>query len=168
MYTRDERRSPERNEGIALIVTVLLLMMISAIGLAALRHAGDERFAAGVSRSQLETLYAADGAINVLVERLSNLNANSPQLLQPMDEPTFMSSKWGLPIAVRTGTADSAAPLPILKVGIAPGAGGQLNIGSGFTQSWGIYRASVVATSASGGRSQIQAQFLVPEGSPTY
>jgi hypothetical protein len=152
----------------ALLVTTLLLLVISIMGLTALQHASDEKVSAASSRRKLETLYAADAAINVLAERLENANAISTSLTQPMDEPTFMLTEFGFPISVQTGTPDSASPEPIYKVGRASGQGSQLNLGSGYTQSYGIYRASVVATHPSGARAQIQAQFLVPEGSPTY
>ncbi len=168
MKTRLDGLFHAREEGVALIITVLLLMMVSAIGLSALQHAGDESTASASSRRKLATMYAADAAINVLADRLRNGQASSPTFTQPMDEQTFMLTKSGLPIAVRTGTADNAVPMPIRKVGSAAGVGGQFNIGAAATQSYGIYRVSVVATDPGGGRTQIQAQFRVPEGSANY
>jgi len=158
----------DRDEGVALIVTVLLLMIVSAIGLSALQHAGDESAVSASSRRKTVTMHAADAALTALADRLQTASVTSPNFTAPMDEPTFMTSPNGLPIGVRTGTADSAVAMPIRKVGTATGGGGQLNIGSAATQSYGIYRASIVATDSGGGRTQIQAQFRVPEGATSY
>lgn len=158
-----------RNEhGIALIVTVLLLMMISAIGVAALRHAGDESAISASSRRKIAVVYAADAAMNVLAERLLSGNPSSSQFLAPMIDPSLMTNEAGLPIAVRSGTVDSTVPQPIVRVGSAPGGGSQLNIGSSGTQSYGVYRTSIVAGDSGGAQTQIQAQFRIPEGSSGY
>ena len=154
--------------GIALIVTVLLLMMISAIGLAALRHAGDESVISASSRRKLAAVYAADAGMNVLAERLLTGNPSSATFLAPMNDPSLLTNEAGLPIAVRTGTADSTVPQPVVRVGSAPGGGSQLNIGSSSTQSYGVYRASIVAGDAGGAQAQIQAQFRIGEGSAAY
>jgi len=154
--------------GIALIVTVLLLMMISAIGLAALRHAGDESVISASSRRKLSVVYAADSAMNVLAERLLTGNPSSSIYLAPMDDPSLLTNEAGLPIAVRTGSVDSTVPQPVVRVGSAPGGGSQLNIGSAGTQSYGVYRASVVSSDAGGAQAQIQAQFRIAEGSGSY
>ncbi len=155
-------------QGIALIVTVLLLMMISAIGLAALRHAGDESVISASSRRKLTVIYAADAAMNIMAERLLGGDPTTATFLDPMDEPTFLMNTAGLPIAVRSGPADSAVPQPILRVGTAAGGGGQLNIGSSATQSYGVYRVSIVAQDSGGSQAQVQAQFRVPEGAAGY
>ena len=69
---------------------------------------------------------------------------------------------------MRTGTADSAVPQPIIRVGRTTAGGSQLNVNSANTISYGVYRVGVVATDSAGGRVQIQAQFTVPEGSQSY
>ena len=155
-------------QGIALIVTVLLLLMISAVGLAALRHAGDESTISASSRRKTTVVYAADAALNIMAERLLNGDPTNATFLDPMDQPTFLSSTAGLPIAVRSGTADTTVPQPILRVGTAAGGGGQLNIGSSATQSYGVYRVSIVARDSGGSQAQVQAQFRVPEGAAGY
>ncbi len=154
--------------GIALIITVLLLMMISGIGLAALRHAGDETAMSSSSRRKLSVVYAADAAMNVLAERLLAGDPATSTYLLPVNNASIMTNEAGLPVAVRTGTVDSTVPQPVLRVGAAPGGGSQLNIGSGGTQSYGVYRASIVAADAGGSQSQIQAQFRIAEGSASY
>lgn len=162
-----ERNERKGEQGIALIITVLLLLMISAIGIAALQHAGDERTVGASSRRKLLTVHAADAAMNVMADRLRTGTPSQPNFTAPMDVPNFMQAPNGLPIAVRSGTTDSGVAMPVLKVGTAAASGGQLNIGS-VSQSYGIYRVGIVATDPGGGRAQLQAQFKVAEGPAGY
>ena len=76
----------QSQQGIALVITVLLLLMISALGLAALRHAGDESTIAASSRRKLAVVYAADAAMNMMAERLLNGEPTSADSLSQRGE----------------------------------------------------------------------------------
>lgn len=153
--------------GIALIVTILLLLMISSIGLAALQHAGDETVVATSSRRKLATVYVADSGLRLIGDQLLNGGGRYPDMT-PLDQPSLFTDEAGFPIAARTGSTDTAAALPPLRVGRTVGSGSQLNVNAANTTSYGVYRVGVVATDSSGGQTQLQAQFTVPEGSASY
>ena len=152
--------------GIALIVTVLLLLMVSALGTAALQHAGNESSVSASSRRKLSVVYAADSALSLVVAKLT-AGGQFPDTT-PLDEPTLLVDDAGFPISARTGTTQTAIPQAVMRVGTAAAPGSQLNINSSNTISFGVYRAGVVASDSGGGRAQIQAQFIVPEGAASY
>ena len=159
----------EGQEGIALIVTVLLLLMVSAIGISALQQAGDELTASSTSRRKVNVVYAADAALNVVINqvRTSAAAVGIPNT-QPFTNPALMNDDAGFPIAAWTGTADNAVPQAIFKVGSTQGAKSQLNVNSANTYAYGVYRTGVAAADSAGGRAQVQAQFTVPEGAAGY
>ena len=167
----------ESEAGIALIVTILLLLMISAIGLSALQHAGDENVAGSSLRRKLRSTYAADAALNIVSDRLLSTTGPIPDL-SPLDttdltvwpDALFIDDQ-GFRIHARTGTADNATPQPILRVGRTRSSGSQLNVGAAGSFSYGVYRVGVVASDPGGGGAGIaalQAQITVPEGSAGY
>lgn len=153
--------------GVALIVTILLLLMMSAIGIAALQHAGDEEAVSSSSRRKLTTLYTAEAGLALMADQLLIGGGPIPDLT-PLDQPALFNDDAGFPIGARSGTADSALPLPPLRVGRTGSEGSMLNVGAAGANSYGVYRVGVVATDASGGQTQLNAQFTVPEGSAGY
>jgi hypothetical protein len=152
--------------GIALIITVMLLLMISLIGISALRRAGDESAMSISSKRKVKLVHAADAALNIVADQLLSSTTGSPDTT-PLDQPALFTEN-GFATAARTGTVDSAVPQPILRVGRTTTGGSQLNVNAANTFSYGVYRVGVVATDSAGGRAQIQAQFTVPEGSSSY
>ena len=152
--------------GIALIVTVLLLLLVSALGTAALQNAGNESNVSVNSRRKLTVVYSADSALNLVIGKLTT-NSQFPDTT-PVDEPSLLTDDGGYPISVRTGDTQTTVPQPVLRVGRTTAPGSQLNINSSNTLSFGVYRAGVVASDSGGGRAQLQAQFIVPEGAAGY
>ncbi len=161
----DQIENPAES-GIALIVTILLLLLISALGTAALQHAGDELTIGASSRRKLALIYVADSALSLVVDKLTT-NAQFPDTT-PLDEPSLLTNEAGLPFAARTGSTQTTVPQPVMRVGRTTAPGSQLNINSANTMSFGVYRAGVVALDSGGGRAQLQAQFIVAEGSMSY
>ncbi len=153
--------------GLALLLSVILLLMISAIGLGALQSAQGEATAGGRTARKLRTFFAADGALSLVVEQLDVGETQYPNITA-VNDTQFVQSKEGFYTQVRTGTANNAAPQEIQFVGRARREGDQLNINAGNTFSFGIYRTDVVATDPVGGRVELQAQYRVSEGTDTY
>ncbi len=149
-------------EGLALLVAVILLLMISAIGLTALQSAQDEAAGSGRSRRKTATLSAAISALE-LVERQLDVGDTGYPNADKIDLPNFMTDQWGGTTAVRTGTADTAAAQDIKT--FKSSADGMANIGAKNTMIEGLYRANVVATDSSGGVVEVQAQYRVSLGS---
>ncbi len=153
--------------GIALLIAVILILLLSAVGLAALQSAQGEMSAGGRTVRKLATFFAADGALNLVQDQLDLGNSQYPDTSALVDTQ-FMQNRAGLYTQVRTGTGDNDIPQEIRLVGRARREGDQLNVNAGNTFSFGIYRTDVVAMDPVGGRAELQAQFRVSEGADTY
>ena len=189
MSSQTSRRKSEA--GVALILTVLMLLLVSALGLSALQHAGDEQTVAASSRRKLSLVYAADAALNVASDQLLNSGNQYPVYQIDNNECANMNMTWyaqetdpntpwqgsgcglfnddsGLPVVVRTGTVDDPNPQIVQRVGRTAGAVQQINVNAAGTTSYGVYRVGVVAHEVGGGRAQVQAQITIAEGSVGY
>ncbi len=157
-----------RNEdGVALLIAVILMLMISAIGLSALQSASSESSSGGRSARKVRTFFAAEAALGIVMDRLDTTASLYPDVAA-MDEQQFMQSPGGGFTKVRTGTTDNDVPQEIRLVGHSRQKGGALNVNSPNTYTFGIYRADVVATDPAGGNVELQAQLSVSEGSDNY
>ena len=156
-----------REDGMALLIAVILLLLISAIGLSALQSASGEAQSGSRSLRKLSTFFAADAAATMLTRQL-NSTVNQYPDTTALNDANFIQDQHGYFTAVRTGTADNAVPQSIRLVGHARQEGGALNVNSANTFTFGIYRADVVATDPTGGRVELQAQYSVSEGTDSY
>lgn len=167
-HVQHEVRSTLGDErGIALLMTVILLLLISAIGVTALQHAQDEGVSGSSSRRKITTLYAADALLKLVTNQLAGSQSLFPDV-SPIEQLGFVETHSGVFVDARTGSAESGAAQPIQRVGRTVRDGGQINTGSANTFSFGIYRASVVATDPGGGSAQLQAQYVINEGAASY
>ena len=164
-HTTAARRPGEA--GLALLLSVIILLLISAVGLSALQSAQGEATAGGRTARKLRTFFAADGALSLVRDQLHIGDTQYPDIT-PLSDSQFVQSSAGFYTEVRTGTANNAAPQVIQFVGRARRDGDQLNLNTGNTFSFGIYRTDLVATDPVGGRVELQAQYRVSEGSDTY
>jgi len=146
--------------GIALLLAILMLLMISAIGVSALNRAGDESIVAGASRRKLTNVAAAEAALKIVGQQLQAAQASSSLSSPPLNLADFVVESNGSPISIRSGTIDNPTALPINPVGVAPDKGGDLRMGK-ETPPRLIYRINVVASDRTGGNAQLQAQYAV-------
>ena len=153
--------------GLALLLSVIILLLISAMGLSALQSAQGEASAGGRTARKLRTFFAADGALSLVKDQLTIGDTQYPDITA-LNDTQFMKSQADLYTQVRTGSTTSAVPQEIFLVGRARRDGDQLNINSSNTFTFGIYRTDVVATDPVGGRVELQAQYRVSEGADTY
>lgn len=163
----------ERSEaGMALLITVVILLMVSAIGISALNRASDETAIAGSSRRKLTTLQAAEAGLSMVSDEF----AVSSVVPQPVNNTSMIVDVTGLKTGVRTGTIDSSVPAQIIRVGqtrdtgvdsSGKSKGSELRItGGGSGNGWRyIYRVEVVATDPGGGNVQLQSQWSVRDSS---
>ena len=167
------RTRPGDEDGLALIIAVVVLLLLSAIGLSALQGAQSEMTAGGYSRVKTRTLYAADSGLGLVRNQLNTASGASltgtpyPDR-NPIYESSLMMGEGGLFTEIRTGTADNATPQAIARLGSIRKDGDQVNVNSANSFSYGIYRADVSAVNPGGGSVEIQAQFIVNEGSDSY
>ena len=144
--------------GIALLIAVVLMLMVSAIALQALNRARDEGVGSASSRRKVSTLVAADAMLALVKNQLMTSTTQFPDT-NPIDEVDFIEYANGLATSVRTGTIANPTAQSIVKVGQTQREGSQLNVNAPNTFSYGVYRTGVVATDPSGGSVQLQAQF---------
>jgi Tfp pilus assembly protein PilX len=153
--------------GIALLVAVMLMLMVSAVALSALDRARQENLGSTAGRRKVATLIAADAGLRLVEDQLINGAGSTPDTA-PIADTAFISFGNGLATSFRTGEIGSSAALPILKVGSTVKEGGQLNVGGAGTFSYGVYRAGVVASDPGGASVQLNAQWVVLDGSAGY
>ncbi len=155
--------------GVALLVAVVLLLMVSAIGIAALQSAQDEASGAGRARRKVMTLYAADSALEVVENQLDPGQSQYPNQ-SALNNNAFMQDQWDGMTSVRTGTSDNPLPQSVEFVGQSTASmeGQQLNVNAPGSFSNAIYRTGVVATDQTGGVVELQAQYRVLAGATSY
>jgi Tfp pilus assembly protein PilX len=160
------RRNASREDGLALLVTVFVLLVMSAIGITALDRSRDEGNLSGRSRSKTSATSIAEAGVAFLLR--NQLPAARAAGLTPgdvvMDQAQFMTDPQGYATGVRTGTANSAVAAAPERVGTGRLGGSSLNLNQVGTFMYGVYRTAVVATDQGGGNAQIQLQFIAMDG----
>ena len=157
--------TPSRDErGVALLMVVILLLMMSALGIHALGRAQDEATVAAASRRHMRTLMAADAGVKLALAQLSASSGISTNT-DPIDYPSLIASSASLATSIRTGTLSDTGPQPIRFLQYVPTSrgGDQLNLGSGNGGGGqlAVYRVDIVARDAGGGAVQVQAQVAI-------
>jgi Tfp pilus assembly protein PilX len=153
--------------GVALLIAVVLLLMISALGLTALQSAQDEATGSARGRRKTMTLYAADSGLKLVEDQLSDSTIQYPNR-NPVTTSSVMEDQWGGTTAIRTGEASNPVAQPIDRVGKGNVEGFSLSMNSAGSFSYGIYRTGIVATDNTGGVVELQAQYSVNEGTDSY
>jgi len=161
-------RAAKAEDGMALLIAVIVLLLMSALGLAALQHASDEASGSGRSRRKDATLYAADSGLKLLQVRLLTNFVASPNMTPvSLDEPTLIKDGYGNSIAIRSGSPENGG-LPAAPAAVGPSAGPSqhaegymINTGGQGTQSFKPARADVTALDVANGMVHLQAQFTV-------
>jgi hypothetical protein len=157
--------------GMALLIAVILLLLMSALGLAALQHSSDESAGSGRSRRKDSTLYAAEAgqamAANIM---FANWDAMASTEFF-IDEPNMVTDAFGNPIAVRSGTPGPAGlpatPAKIddqqsgMKSNSKPKDGFMLNIGNANRRTFTTRRVDIVAADSGNGLVHLLAQYSV-------
>ena len=117
-----------RESGIALLASVLLLLMLASIGLAALNVVERDQQVAGYLNRKALALHAADAAV---ARALGTLSATGT----PTVPVTTMGSTALYPHGQPTYRTDTTAADPIKKAGTGSLPGYQLSGGSGGAQA---------------------------------
>ena len=108
-------------DGFALLITLLVMVLVTGVAIAAMNTSREEMVAGGRSRSVITSVFAAEAGVQ-LAER---------RLLPPRDLSAFSISVAGMTVESRERS--DASPQPLTTGGIGkPPAGFSINIGSGF------------------------------------
>ena len=157
--------------GMALLIAVILLLLMSALGLAALQHSGDESAGSGRSRRKDATLYAAEAGQSMAQGRMfAQWDAMAATDIF-VDEPAMVTDAFGNPIAVRSGVPGPAGlpatPAPIsdsdngMKSASKPKDGFMVNIGNANSRTFKARRVDIVAQDSGNGLVHLLAQYSV-------
>jgi hypothetical protein len=115
-------RAVRDESGMALLVAVMMLLLISAIGVAAIDHSGTASQTAGHSRRSTVTFYAADAGVQFGRTRVFQNPPNLSPFTITMDDGT----------TARTGRRTDGGPVTITPPDTgAPPEGFSINVGSG-------------------------------------
>ena len=141
-----------RQDGIAILVTTVALLLVAMIGLTSLEHTREESTSGGRSRNVARTLHAADAGIEFARSRLSqtppNLNAFTLAMLDGAQ--------------VESRQRDDGSPQTLTEVGIGGTAEGYaLNSGVASINNR-IYQVNVTGTAGSA-VVEVEARFAVAE-----
>jgi hypothetical protein len=149
------RRTEER--GIAMLLAVLLLMMVSLLGIVAIEHAGDENSVTGRTRDSARTFYAADAGTQLIVTNLGQ----EPTVQSPFTV-NFASGTF-----VRSGGRSDPGPQPIEKTGVGePPEGYALNLGAGFATE--VFLGTVTAFSPGGSSVELESKYWKMRANASY
>lgn len=134
----------KHEQGIALVVSILVLLLVTAISITSIEQSGQESTASGRARSSSRSLYAADAGIQLALSRVSQANLAPFQL--NIDGRT-----------VQSRSRLDAVPQPIAPAGSGPTPDGYgLNMGSGYGSQ--LFLVNVTATFADGGTTELEAK----------
>ncbi|HTO07446.1 MAG TPA: PilX N-terminal domain-containing pilus assembly protein [Myxococcota bacterium] len=178
-HTKNQRltRALRDESGMALLISVIVLLLMSALALSALQRAGDEAIGSGGSRRKDASLYAAEsglakikvGLFDLYLSGFTSVDATRLQFY----DPAMVTDAYGNPIEVSTGKPENGGlPATPAKVEPAAGAtpktrkGNDLRIG-GHNSTNGkamAYPADVTTRDAANSIGHIQIQYSVSEG----
>ena len=137
-----------RQDGIALIITILILLLVSTIGIASIEHSGGEFSSAGRARASTVALYGAEAGLQLAINQFAQEPADLTAVNVTLDDGT----------GVQSGTRADTAPQPLTKGGTGlPPEGYSLNAGSGYVNR--RYRAEVTARTTGGSAVELESLF---------
>ena len=151
--------SRKNERGVALLISVFVLMLVGAIGVAALNNSENEAMAGGRTRGASRALYAADAGIQLALARLSE----SPPNLAPID---IDYGRGGF-VQSRTRSQTAAQPLGFAGSGAgadgssAPPEGYALPSGSGGAFSTDVYQINITASADGTAVAEVEARLGV-------
>jgi len=112
------RKGPARRKrGVALLVTLLLLALLSAASLAMVLSVSSDTMINGYYRNYRGSFYAADSGINVVVEAMKNSVVNSASPLAAYPNPPLPTGGVALPTNPSQWVQTTAGSFP---AGLAP------------------------------------------------
>ena len=143
--------------GVAMILAILLLLLLSGIGVAVIDHSGDESAVTGSTRRSSFTFYAADSGIQLSIARVSQF----PPQLNPFSA-TFADGT-----TMQSGGRSSPAPEPIERTNIgAPPDGYSIVSGSGYVTE--TYRATISAFGPGGSSAELESKYSKMQSAGSY
>jgi len=154
----------------ALLIAVIVLLMMSALAVNALQHAGDEAVGSGSSRRKDATLYAAESGMAMMRLRLFDWMFDPQKKPIEFYDPALVKDSFGNPIEVIGAPPDNGG-LAAMPAKIEPasnakkksGDGNDMRQGHPSSMTFVTIRPDITAKDITNGLVHIQTQFKVPE-----
>ena len=139
----------KREGGVALLLTSVILVLVSALAFTAIRNSEQESTAAARSRTTTRTFHAADAGIQLAMSRLSQ---------DPVDLSAF-DVTLASGATVQSRSREEAGPSTLDQVGLGDTVEGeQLNADAGAGTISRVYLVTVTATSPNGSVTELEAK----------
>ena len=141
-----------RNDGSALLVTVMLIVMIGLVGLAALNTATRDQQVAGFQNRKRMALYAAEAGVAQALETLTTASEATVGTGSVGDTTLF-------PYGTPAYGPDPTVTDPVEDLGTGPFPGMGLNLGQGGLPTYQLsyWRLRVQGTAPGGSQARLEA-----------
>jgi len=143
---KDSRRNRKREEGIALLVTAILILLVGLLVLTSLSQTGEESVAGARARSTARALYAADGGMQLALNRVTQT---------PPDTSAIDFSIGSFGVQSRTRAQGAAQDIDSLGAGLPPEGYG-INTGSGYVSE--LFLVDMTSLGPTGSTAELQAK----------
>lgn len=149
LQRRRTSRVRESERGSGLLITMLVMMLVGAVAVAAINQAGEESSAGGRARATVRNFYAADAGIQIARARLAANPPNTAPFSIPLEGGRTVESR----------RRSDATPQPLIRDGFGPPPEGYaLNSDSPFLNE--VFLINITSTTPGGTTSEIEAKIL--------
>ena len=136
----------KREQGVALLITLVLILLVGVLVLTSIGHSGDESVAGARARATARALYAADGGMQLAFARVTQ----QPPVTTPID-----ISIGNMSVQSRTRADAAAQNLDSLGSGPPPEGYG-VNTGSGYVSE--LFRVNMTSLGPTGSTAELRAK----------
>lgn len=151
MATRNRRQ--RREEGVALLITVILILLVGVLVLTSIGHSGDESVAGARARSTSRALHAADGGMQMALSRVTQIPPNTNAVDITIDN-----------FSVQSRTRAQATPQQLDSLGAGPAPEGYgVNVGTGYVSE--LFLVDMTSVGPTGSTAELQAKLYSFSGS---
>ena len=142
----DVKTADRREAGVALLITVILILLVGVLVITSIGHSGDESEAGARSRATARALYAADGGLQLALSRVSQIPANTNPIDITIDN-----------LSVQSRTRAEGGPQSLDSLGSGPPPEGYgVNTGSGYVSE--IFLVDITSLGPTGSTTELQSK----------
>lgn len=141
-HPRDRRRE----QGVTLLITVILILLVGILVLTSIAHSGDESVAGARARSTARALHAADGGMQLALARITQSPPNTGAI-----DITIGN------MSVQSRTRAQGTPQAIDSLGQGPPPEGYgVNTGSGYVSE--LFRVDITSLGPTGSTAELESK----------
>ena len=142
-----------RESGVALLITVVLILLVGLLVLTSLRHTGVESVAGARGRSASRALHAADGGMQMALNHITQ---------NPPDTTPINVAVGDMSVQSRTRAQGAAQNIASLGAGLPPEGYG-INTGSGYVSE--LFLVDITSLGPTGSTAELQSKLYRFSGS---